>query len=105
MKVFQLDLWSGIALLGSVAEDDGAFVSTFNIQAANYNSITTESVKQAFDYAVGLLKSQFTNVDANAITATVTYEHSADHAAPTEVVTGERIHHFLLSQGCTQKAN
>lgn len=84
--------------MGSVAQDNSAFISTFRVQANEYQNPDVKMMKIAFDFAVGLLQSDFQEVELTESSASVTYEEGGENE-PHEVVTAEKINAYLTAAG------
>ena len=103
MKTFKLELWPGnTALMGSIAIDNSAFISTFRVQQNEYRNPDKNMIKLAFEYAVEELQSTCQGVKVDATSATVTYE-GQDRNEPHEIITAEKVHARLTAAGYRRK--
>ncbi len=103
MNTFTLEIWPhSQELMGSVAEDDAAFISVLRVNTNEYENGDELMIRKAFDFAIKLLKSTSLIVDVANTSASVKYEKTIDNK-PEEIVTAYSIHNHLNSLGYLRK--
>ena len=99
MNIFKVETWQkSLELMGSVAEDGGAFISVLRVNANEYENGDEVMIRKAFNFAIHLLKSSFQTVNIAADSASVKDEKTTDQK-PDQIVTAERIHDHLETLG------
>lgn len=103
MKVFKIEICPYEEVMGSVGEDDGAFMSTFRVNQNEYSNADAKMIPEAFQFAAELLKSHFKGVDVTESSVSVSFSDGQEEQPP-RIVTAGVIHEHLGELGYERKS-